>query len=459
MVRDILSMLQLSRLYTRKKIPFTSKIIILFVTFFWAVPNSYAEQSICKITDYNIVERPSLSDLLEYAYNKNPKIGANRMAWRAEIERVNLVSGYPDPQLMVTYFTDPIETRLGPQDWSLTLTQPLPFPGKLSTKADSVAVDVEIAQEKFNITVRDVILSVQQSWYELGYIRTAKKIAAKNNDLLAELRKIAETANVEDRGTLTDVIKAQAQTGQLRYDMILLHELEETETTKLNAQLNRQPDSPIGEFGATPITLLTYSLKDLYTLAEKNRPEIIISRLKEKKAALQHDLAKYSFLPDLKIGLFYAEIGTPDVPSPPQDAGKNAIGIQAGVSIPLWFGKNRSSITRAAANIEKSTLFKEDVINQSNALIRQIYFRLENAGRLITLYRENLLPQAITTLNAAESWSREGQGSLSDVVEAQATVYNFQLALARANADYGIYFSKLEGVTGIALQNNDNSTK
>jgi len=105
----------------------------------------------------------------------------------------------------------------------------------------------------------------------------------------------------------------------------------------------------------------------------------------------------------------------------------------------------------AAANLEKNILLQDDVINQAKAKTRELYFRLQNAKRLVTLYRDNLLPQAIGTLNAAESWQREGQGSLSDLIEAQSTVYNFQLSLARAKADYGIFFAKLEGLVGVSL--------
>jgi len=352
---------------------------------------------------------------------------------------------------MVTYFTEPIETRLGPQDWSLTLSQPLPFPGKLGKKAAVVSADVEIAKERLNITVRDVVVGIQQSWYELEYIRTAQKIAKENNHLLDELRKIAETTDANSRNTLSDIIKAQSQTAQLRYDIILLSELEDTETAKLNAWLNRDPDEKIGPLTENVLPSLEITLPEIYQLLEKNRPEIIIAGLKRKKADFREDLARYSSLPDLKIGLFYAEIGMPDVAVLPRDAGRDAVGIQAGMTIPLWFGKNRSLVTMAAADLEKNVLLQDDIINQAKAKTREIYFRLQNAKRLVTLYRDNLLPQAIGTLNTAESWQREGQGSLSDLIEAQSTVYNFQLSLARAKADFGQFFASLEGLAGVSL--------
>ena len=51
-------------------------------------------------------------------------------------------------------------------------------------------------------------------------------------------------------------------------------------------------------------------------------------------------------------------------------------------------------------------------------------------------------------MEIAETWYREGQASFSDFVETQAVYYNFQLALARANADYGKVLASLEQVVG-----------
>jgi outer membrane protein TolC len=84
-------------------------------------------------------------------------------------------------------------------------------------------------------------------------------------------------------------------------------------------------------------------------------------------------------------------------------------------------------------------------------MIRETFFRLKNADRLITLYRDQLLPQATKAMETAEVWNREGQGSLTDFVETEAVWYNFQLALARSRADYGKYLAKLEGIVGISL--------
>jgi cobalt-zinc-cadmium efflux system outer membrane protein len=54
-------------------------------------------------------------------------------------------------------------------------------------------------------------------------------------------------------------------------------------------------------------------------------------------------------------------------------------------------------------------------------------------------------------MEIAETWYREGESTFSDFVETQSVVYNFQLSLARARADYGKYLARLEQVAGKSL--------
>ncbi|GAB4258983.1 MAG: TolC family protein [Deferrisomatales bacterium] len=401
--------------------------------------------------EQRVIQGPALADLVAYAYRTNPSIEAARQKWRATVEGYRVATAYPDPQLMVTYFPDPLETRLGPQEWNATLTQGIPFPGKLSKAGDLVEADARIARLSLDRAVRDVIVRLRESYHELLYIRQAKQVVAQNRDLLEHLRKVGETAYAQDRAQLLDVVKAQSQSAQLQYDAILLEELEQTERTRLNALLNRAPGAPIGPLADEPVRPLAYSLEELYSLAAENQEEIRIAGEEVARAEDNVELARYQNRPDFKVGLFYAGIGNPDVPVDPPDAGDDAVGVQVGLTIPLWFGKNSGRLERARSQVMAARARKAAVVNDAWSSIRALYFRLNNAERLIRLYRDELLPQAAQSLEISETWFREGEGSFSDFVETESVWYNFSLALARAKADYGKYLARLERLTGLSL--------
>ena len=390
----------------------------------------------------------SLSWILEYATINNPSIQAEMQKWRAMVEKYRVAGAYPDPQLMVTWFPSPIETRLGPQDWNASLSQTIPFPGKLTTSGKVVKTDAAMAKFATDARVREVTTRVTQSFHELTYIRKARQIAAENAILLDKLRQMAETGHARDRTALIDVVKAQSQVGQLRYDILLLEELEQTETTLLNSLLNRPPDGTLGPLKTLPVTFVNISMDTLYSLADANQEGIRIAGLKVEKAMQGVTLSQYAGKPDFKLGLFYAGIGNPDVPSPPHDAGNDAVGIQFGINIPLWFGKNNGNIEMARAMVLQEKAMLTEIKNQTHSRIRSLYFKLNNSKRLMILYGKELMPQAVKALDVSQEWFRNGQGSFSDVLEAQAAVYNFQLALARARADYGKTLAELQRLVG-----------
>jgi outer membrane protein TolC len=398
-----------------------------------------------------IQKKPSIEDLIEYAYQENPSIQVARHAWKATIENVRVATGYPDPELMVTYYPEPIETRLGPQDWNASISQRIPFPGKLSKSGEIAAMETSIAKLNLDRTIRDVIVSTRESFSELIYIRNARRVAGHNMKLLEHLRKVGETAYAQDRATLLDMVKAQSQVGQLRYDIILLEGLEQTEIARLNGLLNRPPEAPIGRLQAEIAIPIVYTLAEIYSLAETSQQEIQMAKVEVEKAGKKAELARYENFPEFKVGLFYAGIGSPDVSTPPPNAGDDAIGIQAGISLPIWFGKNSGRMARAGAEMKKAEASKAVLINDTRTQIRAIYFRLQNSQRLVELYQNDLLPQAAKAMEIAETWFRENQSPFSDFIEAQSVWYNFELALARAQADYGKYLARLERLVGHSI--------
>lgn len=415
-------------------------------------PNALAEGTpSINALDHRLSQTATLNDMVTVAYHQSPVIAAAREAWRAKVEHYRVATGLPDPQLMVTYFPEPLETRLGPQDWNATLSQTIPFPGKLIKAGEVVQTEARIAKLQLDITVRDVVARIREAVYELLYIRTAKGVAAQQVQLLNQLQTVGETAYAEDRVALVDRMKALSQSGQLRYDALLLDELERVETTRLNSLLNRSPQAAIGDLVVAPLPPLPYRLDAITELAESHQEEIRIAEQGIRRAEAQMGLARSNHFPDFKVGLFYARIGHPDVPQPPPDAGDDALGVQFGLTLPLWFGKNQGRLHQARAEQARAQAMKHSHINEARTQIHATYFRLENARRLVDLYQNDLLPQAAQALQIAETWFQEGQSSFSDFVEAQAVWYNFQLALARAQADYGKHWVGLERLVGHSL--------
>jgi hypothetical protein len=62
--------------------------------------------------------RAGIGDLIEYVYQENPSIQVAREAWQATVESFRVTTGYPDPELMVTYYPEPRTSGLERQSFS-----------------------------------------------------------------------------------------------------------------------------------------------------------------------------------------------------------------------------------------------------------------------------------------------------------------------------------------------------
>ena len=397
-----------------------------------------------------------IEDLIAAARDRNPSIASARAAWKASIENVRIVSALPDPQLTLTWFPAPIETRLGPQEWTAMVSQQIPFPGKLSAKEEIAAIGAVMARLRTDQTFREIVAEVKTAFYELAYIRKAREIAGKNLEILNRFQGMAESAYAQDRTLFVDVVKAQSQAGQVRYDLLLLEDLEETQITALNGLLNREPRAPIGRLsGGTAFPALP-SLDWLFQTAEERQEAIASAGQAVRKAERENDLARYSYYPDFRIGATWSGIGEPNVTTPPPDAGDDAFGIQFGISIPLWSGKNRGRVLQSQSVVREKRTLRDKIVNETRTNIRTLYYKARNSFRQTELYERDLLPQALRSLEVSETWFREGEGPFSDVLESQSAVYNFQLSLARAQSDIGKNMAQLERLIGAPISGPDN---
>ena len=139
----------------------------------------------------------SLQDLIKYAAENNPRLKAARLEWARVIQKYPQATSYDDPMLAYTYPIEKIETRLGPQEHILMLNQKFPFPGRLGLQGDVIAEEVEIARTLYEKEVRNVIVAVKKSYYELYYIDNAIRLTEQNKKILEHLTNISTNESVE----------------------------------------------------------------------------------------------------------------------------------------------------------------------------------------------------------------------------------------------------------------------
>lgn len=392
-------------------------------------------------------ETLELPSLIRVAVARNPKIRAAKARWQATIEQYPQVTALPDPMFMYGYFVRSVETRVGPQRHRVSFSQAFPYPGTLDAAGQVVKKAIEIERVKHEQVVRDLIVELKLSYHELAYLQRAVELTRQNHELIASILAIATTRYAEGKTTLNDVLKAQSQLAQLEYDLILLAELQLIEHANIKGILSAPSTTPLRAVVPVVYKPLDVPLADVEKQALSKRQELRIAELSIEKATGGIALAELQTKPMLKLDLMSIETGEALMLNTP-GSGKNPFSIGIGVTIP-WSGlKNSSKVREAQQNHEVVTANKRALEDETKVALRKVYFRLENARRLVELYETTLIPQAAAAIEVADMWHQEGTKSITGFLETQSVWLNFNLARLRAIADYQQNVARLEQLVG-----------
>lgn len=394
----------------------------------------------------------TLSEVVRRAAEESPSVRAARHRWQAARQGKSIALSLPDPRLSYTDFVRSVETRTGPQRYSLALSQTVPFPSKLITAGRMADREAQIARLRFESAMRDAVAGAKEVYFELFYIDRAREVTEAVSEIHARYAELALQEEEEGVSGFSDRFRAESQVAQLRYDLILLEEMRLAEADRLRSLLGMSADRELGPTHdvAPPLPLRT-PVAELQRVAASYNQELQAAGVEVERARLASSLARQSYIPDLTFSANYVNVGPALDPSTP-DAGRDPLGVGVGISVPLWFWKNRAQ-TRQAKERHLAAQAEEEARRLNlRAEVSRAYFRLSNAARLVQLYNSDLLPQARQAQESAEQLYVSGQYSLASLLETTATFHNFELAQLRATADYYQAVARLEQLLGRAFR-------
>ncbi len=388
----------------------------------------------------------SLADMKAVSLAWHPSVAAARARWEAAVEKIRTAEGLPDPALSLTLWPAGNLSDASVSKTEVMLSQAIPWPGMLDSAAQVAGIEARLAGMAADRAVRDLVRQVRESFHELAYIRAAREIARQNVVLLDRLILQGEAAAAQQKLPLSELFGVQAQSAQAGYDLQLLAELESAETLRLNSLLGRPDGAPIGPLVPEPSRPVNITRDEVLRRAMEGRLEIREARLGREKAAVETRMARLANRPEFMTGISWEYIEGEGMAKD-----ESMIGLQVGLTLPLWPGKRAGRVAGAAAEARMAEADEQAMMAETRSMVADLWFRLKNAERLVALYREYLLPRATAALEQAETRFREGIQDYAGVAETQAAWANFRLAQARAEADQGKYRAALESLAGSDL--------
>ena len=391
-----------------------------------------------------------LDEIVKEALEKNPLVRATHQEWQAALERVPQAKSLPDPMVSYSRFGSSIETRLGPQRNKISLSQSVPFFGKLSLKGRIAERGASVLEEQYNRARAEIILEVKVSYYTLYWLDNVIQISQEEKEVLKRLARIAQKKYETGQANQQDVLKAQLEISKVDDKILSLNQTRKAAASGLNALLNRPPDSPVGMAKEPEIYPFGENVETLYQLAEEERPEMRKARriIEMNEESLR--LAKKNYYPDFKIMFDYVDIGggTTGQIEDGRDAWMGSIGI----NIPIWRGKLHAAEAEAALQIKASQERYTEIKNETLSRVSSLHFEAKTAEDQINLYKYSLLPQAEQAFKASEVSYLAGKVDFLNLLDSERMVLMVKTGYHKAISDYGKSLARLERAVGKELR-------
>lgn len=391
---------------------------------------------------------PQMGELIAILLEENPEILSARAASRSQWERVDQSRALPDPQFTYRHFLQTPETRVGPQEQALEVSQAVPWKGKRGLQADRAEAMAANSAWRVRELERSLVAELKRSYFQVAYLQEALTINEEEHDLLQRFEAIALRRYSTGEGIQQSVVKVQTditRLGDVRSD---LEQRLEVALQRI-AELIGRPGS-VPEIGRIDLQIAHLS-PDPETLEEAAiawhpRLRALERRIDADRALLRR--RQLDSRPDFRFGLGYTVVDDREDPagvsSPPEDNGQDILAVTVSVNLPIYRKRTHAGIAEAEEIRRSSESLLITSANRLRYMIRESLARIESLEERSRLHSEVLIPQAEESLASAEAAYTTGRLGSLDLLDAERILFQIRLNQKRLASDYWIAMSDLE---------------
>ena len=389
-----------------------------------------------------------LADLVAEVRAHNPSLRASREDALAMETVSRQVSALPDPMFMGMVQPTPRMT-----EWRVEQT--FPFPGKLGLQGDIADLGATIADYDVETLEQDLVARAKEAYYELGRIQEQIALTREFQQRLSDFEEIAATQYEVGIGAQQSILKAQVEKNALTQRLIELEERQRSTLEALSWLTNEPIEAPLRvRVEATDVALPEEDV--LAQVAAARRPEVAALRTAGRRAAKQIDLGRKQYYPDIGLNATYFDLGASNQMSA---TGQDAVAVGFSIKLPVQRDRIRAQIEEAQARAMSVESRKEALETSLTTQIADLQYRIRQEAEQLALYRDLLLPQALTNVEATLSAYTTGRTDFLNLLDSERMLFQLRVGYEDAVARYMKATAALERALGVdslaQLQNVD----
>ncbi len=387
-----------------------------------------------------------VEEYIQAAIFQNPGIQAARKRLEAAGYQVPVAGSLQDPMLNLTVQPSPVETAAGKQQTILAANQKLPWFGKLDRRGARAEAETDVVRAELAAAELMVIEQVQRAYYELYFIQQAIAVTEEEQDLLAQIRDVANARYKAGKTSQQDVLRAELEISNVQKDLIGLRQQRKSGQAALAGLLHIAPQSNVEALDKLPASQIVRDLESLEEQAVAARPE-----LHAKLAALERDqqaveLALLEYKPDVTVG--FSWIGVSNSGISPVANGRDAFLLTAGINLPVYRRRLDAEVRSVEAKAVATAREYDAIRDNTLAQVVDLFAKVQSQRDLLTLFEQDILPRSRQTLEVSSQAYNVGEVDFLQLLDNWRELLRYEIAYRRIDASLRQTLAELERVVG-----------
>lgn len=387
-----------------------------------------------------------IDQYLQKAAQNNPELKVQFQEYLSALQQVPQVSTLPDPELSFGYFISPIETRVGPQQGRLGLTQMLPWFGTLGAKGQAASQMAKAKFEDFQDRRNQLFYQVQKQWYKLYEINQSIQILQENIEILETFESLATQRYENNQVGQVDVLRVQIEKEDLKRRMELLKDNKTVAIQAFDELLNRPKENDIAIADTLKSQPLAVSKDEIEQAVLQQNPSLSKIDFQASSARNSIKAARKEGLPKFGIGLDYVITGKRDMVMP--DNGKDAIMARMGIQIPLYRKKYQAKEQQARIELDAIQSRRSAAENRLQTQLEQTLRDYRDGKRLVELYKEVQIQRTRQAIDILTQQYATGDTDFEELLRLQRKLLDYELAQVEAVVDQNSAVAQIEYLYG-----------
>jgi outer membrane protein, heavy metal efflux system len=352
-----------------------------------------------------------LEKVIDDALINNPALRAARLKVDAADKSISINKSLDPPQVSYETMQSTMDGKT--MEYSVSLQQMLPFPGKLSAKAGVEKQRKAMFESDGRTIERDLVKQIKDVFFEIYLIDRKREINSENQDFTKRFVAIASKRYEVGTGQQADILRGQTELSSLMNDAIVLKQARKSMVAMVNALANRPFASGIDLLPEIDPPRVDLTFDRLEPLALQHRPEL--ASMKSNVAMMQAEEAmdKKEWYPDFMVKSQYRNF---------MALGMTSWGGMAGITLPIapWsMGKISSAVARSKLQVRQAESEIENMRNMIGVELQDALYKVNSGNEQMQLLKATVIPQSRQTLESTLSAYQNGKTEFLMLIDAE----------------------------------------